>query len=165
MNLITHILVGVLIQILCFIFFTFPFNILFTVIIAFLSHFIVDAFSKITYHTPEPHWDDKFWVSWNVSVRVVGYIAIIPFFPYYLGMLFANLPDIWDWTIVRRIQRRRNINGKIDYLHNNFFHRIVDKIREKILFWLPNWIYEKKAAIIEILLNIILLFVIFYLIL
>ncbi len=156
MNLITHVLIGVFIQILCFMFFTFPFNFLLTVIIAFLSHFIVDAFSKITYHTPEPHWDDKFWVFWNISVRVVGYIAIIPFFFYYLGIIFANLPDIWDWTIVRRIQRRRNTNGKIDYHHNNFFHRFVDKIREKTLFWLPTWIYVKKAVLVEIMIDIVL---------
>ncbi|MFX1574538.1 MAG: hypothetical protein ACFFB0_17495 [Promethearchaeota archaeon] len=157
MNLITHVLMGVLIQISCFIFFTFPFNFLLTIIVAFLSHFITDAFSKITYHTPEPHWDDKFWVSWNISVRVSGYIAIILFFPYYLGMLFANLPDIWDWMIVRRIQKRRNKNGKIDYHHNNFFHRMVDIIREKTLFWLPDWIYEKKAVIVEIIIIIALI--------
>lgn len=156
MNLITHVLFGVFIQILCFIFFTFPFNFLLTIIIAFLSHFIVDAFSKITYHTPEPHWDDKFWVFWNISVRVVGYIAIIPFFRYYLGIIFVNLPDIWDWTIVRRVQRRRNLNGKIDYHHNNFFHRIVDKIREKTLYWLPNWIYVKKAVLVEIMIDVVL---------
>jgi hypothetical protein len=154
MNLITHVLSGVLIQILCFTYFPFPFNFIFTVIIAFLSHFVVDAFSKITYHTPEPHWDDKFWVFWNVSIRVVGYSALFPFYQYYLGIIFANLPDIWDWTIVRRIQKRRNINRKIDYLHNNFFHRIIDKIREKTLFWLPNWIYEKKAILIEIAIDI-----------
>jgi len=151
MNLITHVLNGVVIQILCFTFFTFPFNFLLTSIIAFSSHFIVDAFSKITYHTPEPHWDDKFWVFWNITVRVTGYTAIIIFYPYLLAIIFVNLPDIWDWTIVRRIQRRRNIDRKIDYHRNNFFHRIVDKIREKTLFWLPYWIYEKKAVIIEIL--------------
>jgi len=157
MNLITHVLSGVLIQILCFIFFTFPFNYLFTILIAFLSHFIIDAFSKITYHTPEPHWDDKFWISWNIGIRIVGYSALIPFYHYYLGIIFASLPDIWDWTIVRRIQKRRNVDRKIDYRHNNFFHRIVDKIREKTLFWLPNWIYEKKAVITEILIEIALI--------
>ena len=158
MNLITHVLNGVLIQILCFIFFTFPFNYIFTILIAFLSHFIVDAFSKITYHTPAPHWDDKFWVTWNIGIRIVGYGALIPFYQYYLGIIFANLLDIWDWTIVRRIQKRRNINRKINYHHNNFFHRIIDKIREKTLFWLPNWIYEKKAVLVEIII-IILLFI------
>ena len=71
-------------------------------------------------------------------------------------MIFANLPDIWDWTIVRRIQKRRNIDGKIDYHHNNFFHRIIDKIREKTLFWLPNWIYEKKAVLVEIIIVVVL---------
>ena len=157
MNLITHVLIGIFIQILCFKFFTFPFNFLLTFFIAFLSHFIVDALSKITYHTPEPHWDDKFWVSWNITVRISGYIAIFLFFPYYLGMLFANLPDIWDWVIVRRIQKRRNINGKTDYHHSNFFHRIVDKIREKTLYWLPNWNYKKFGVIPEILVVIVLI--------
>jgi len=164
MNLITHVLNGVLIQILCFTFFIFPFDFIFTAVIAFLSHFIVDTFSKITYHTPEPHWDDKFWIAWNITVRVVGYITIIIFYPYLLAIIFVNLPDIWDWTIVRRIQRRRNINGKIDYHHNNFFHRIVDKIREKTLFWLPNWIYEKKAVLTEIIIDFALTFIIIFLV-
>ncbi len=163
MNLFTHVLTGVFIQILCFIFFSFPFNFILTIIIAFVSHFIVDAFSKITYHTPAPHWDDKFWVSWNIGIRVVGYSAIIPFYPYYLGMIFANLPDIWDWAIVRRIQKRRNVNGKINYYRNNFFHRIIYKIREKTLFWLPNWIHEKKAIIVEILIDFALIIGIIFL--
>ena len=164
MNLISHILNGVLIQILCFMFFTFPFNFLFTIIIAFLSHFIVDAFSKITYHTPEPHWDDKFWISWNIGIRIVGYSALIPFYSYYLGMLFANLPDIWDWMIVRRIQKRRNIDRKIDYHRSNFFHKNINKIREKTFFWLPNWIYKKKAVLVEIIIIIVLFIGIFVLI-
>jgi len=164
MNLITHVLNGVLIQILCFIFFTFPLNYIFTILIAFSSHFIVDAFSKITYHTPEPHWDDKFWISWNIGIRIVGYSALIPFYHYYLGIIFANLPDIWDWTIVRRIQKRRNVERKIDYKHNNFFHRIIDKIREKTLFWLPTLIYEKKAILVEIIIVIFLFIGVFVLI-
>jgi len=163
MNLITHVLFGVLIQILCFIFLVFPFNYIFTILIAFSSHFIVDAFSKITYHTPEPHWDDKFWISWNISIRVVGYSALIPFYPYYLGIIFANLPDIWDWAIVRRIQKRRNVDRKINYHHNNFFHRIVDKIREKTLFWLPNLIYVKIAILVEIIIDIVLIIGIIFL--
>ena len=165
MNLITHVLNGVLIQILCFIFFTFPFNYLFTILISFLSHFIVDAFSKITYHTPAPHWDDKFWVTWNISVRVVGYGALIPFYQYYLGIIFANLPDIWDWGIVRRVQKRRDPERRINYHRSNFFHRIIDKIREKTLFWLPSWIYEKKAVLVEIIIVFCLFIGIFVLIL
>ena len=68
---ITHFLTGVLIQILFFMYFIFPFNILFTMVFAFLSHFLIDALAKITYHTPEALKGDKFWIIWHIIIYLL----------------------------------------------------------------------------------------------
>ncbi|GAG64386.1 unnamed protein product, partial [marine sediment metagenome] len=62
METITHNLVAVVIQILCFNFLRFPWNLTFTIFFAFISHIFVDAIAVITYHTPDPHKEDKFWL-------------------------------------------------------------------------------------------------------
>ena len=106
MIIITHLLAGILIQVLCFNIFYFPLNFLFTILLAFLSHFILDAFVDITYHTPDPQKGDKFWLSWRIIDYVGTIITSIFFIPYILGMILANLVDIVDWIILRPIYRR-----------------------------------------------------------
>jgi hypothetical protein len=162
MQLITHLLVGVIIQILCFKYLIFPLNLLLTIVFAFLSHFIVDIFSKITYHTPEPQRGDKFWLSWQILTYGSGIIALIFLYPYIIGMLFANFVDIIDWLILRPLDKKRNKDKLIDYKNNYYFHKIIDKIREKLFFWLPNWNYNKYAVIPEITIIISLGILIFY---
>jgi hypothetical protein len=163
MNLSTHLLAGILIQITCFKFFIFPFDIIFTIIFAFLSHFIIDALVLITYHTPEPQKGDMFWLVWQILTYGSGAIIVLLFLPYVIGMLFANLVDIIDWLILRKIHRLKFKNEEKDWNKDYFFHKIIAKIREKALFWLPNWNYEKKAVISEILIIIGLIIGIFYL--
>ena len=105
---ITHFLTGVLIQILCFMYFKSPFNILYTMVFAFLSHFLIDALAKITYHTPKALKGDKFWIIWHIIIYSGSLIVLIIFFiPYWLGMLFAKIVDIWDWFILRPIQNKK----------------------------------------------------------
>ena len=157
MNLQTHILTGILIQIFCFRVFILPFDIVFTILFAFLSHFIIDAFVLITYHTSEPQKGDLFWISWQIISYGSGTILILFFLPYTLGMLFANLIDIIDWLILRQIHRIKLKTEKLDWTKNYFFHNFVAKIRKHTLFWLPNWNYHKKAIIPEIIINIILI--------
>ena len=43
-----------------------------------------------------------------------------------------------------------------------FFHPAIDWLREKPFFWLPNWNYEKKGVIVEILTIVILWTLIIY---
>ncbi|TKJ20733.1 MAG: hypothetical protein CEE43_11760 [Promethearchaeota archaeon Loki_b32] len=157
MNLQTHILTGILIQIFCFRVFILPFDIVFTILFAFLSHFIIDAFVLITYHTSEPQKGDLFWISWQIISYGSGTILILFFLPYALGMLFANLIDIIDWLILRQIHRIKLKTEKLDWTKNYFFHNFVAKIRKYTLFWLPNWNYNKKGIIPEIIINIILI--------
>jgi len=153
MEAITHILTGVLIQVLCFKYLLFPFNFLLTMLLAFLSHFIVDTLAKITYHTPVALKDDKFWVIWHVItlVSAVG-VRIVFFIPYVLGGLFANLVDIWDWGILRPLQnKKKKENPESKWGEGYFIHPIIDWIRDKPFYWLPNWNYKKKAIIVEII--------------
>ncbi|MFX1600059.1 MAG: hypothetical protein ACFFB6_05630 [Promethearchaeota archaeon] len=157
MNLQTHVLTGIIIQIFCFNIFIFPFNIIFTILFAFLSHFIIDALVIITYHTPDPQKGDLFWLSWQIITYGLGAILILLFLPYILGMLFANFIDIIDWLILRQIYRIRLKNEDLDWTKNFFFHNIVAIIRKYTLFWLPDWRYEKKGVISEIIIDIALI--------
>ncbi len=156
MELITHVLTGVLIQILCFKYLIFPFNFLLTMLFAFLSHFFIDTLAKITYHTSEALKEDKFWVIWHYIIAISSFsvigIGIIFSIFYVLGALFANLVDIWDWVILRPIQnKKKKENPDSKWGEGYFIHPIIDWIRDKPFFWLPNWNYKKKAIIIEII--------------
>lgn len=158
MELVVHILAGALCQILCFMYFLFPFNILFTAIFAFLSHFIVDTLAKMTYHTPEPHKEDKFWVRWHIITPIITLIVVIwaivigQFWFFLLGAFFANLVDIWDWMIWRPLHNKRREDGEEKkYDEGYFFHKAIDWLREKPFGWLPNWNYEKKGVIVELI--------------
>ena len=154
METITHNLVAVIIQILCFNFLIFPWNLTFTIFFAFVSHILVDAIAVITYHTPDPQKEDKFWLIWHYIIYAVSLFSIAIFFiPYWLSMLFANIMDIWDWFILRPIQKKlKNKNPESKWGDKYYFHRIVDWVREKLFFWLPKRNYKKSGVIIEILL-------------
>jgi hypothetical protein len=159
MEAISHILTGALIQLLCFLWFTFPFNIIFTIIFAFLSHFLIDALSKLTYHTPEPHKEDKFWIIWHIITPIILVAAIIwsiiigKFFFFLLGAFFANLVDIIDWGIYRPFLAGKKEEGTDSQSKPYLLHRIIDFIREKIppFSWLPNLNENKKGIITEII--------------
>ena len=160
MEAITHILTGVLIQILCFEYIPFPYNIIITVILAFFSHFLIDALAKITYHTPDARWKDPFWVIWHVIIFASSIFAAIWLLVYswalVLGMVCANLVDIWDWAILRNIQKIKespeNDSSGEKWGEKYFIHPLIDKFRKKAFFWLPNWNYKKRGIIPELFL-------------
>lgn len=166
MEAITHNLTGVLIQIVCFQILIFPLNIIFTIVIGFFSHFIIDALAKITYHTPDAMKEDKFWVWWHIIVIILSISSLIVFIvPFWLGMLFANFVDIWDWLILRPLQnRKKKSNPDVTWGNNLYIHKVIDKFRDKTLFWLPNLNYNKKGVIPEIILICLLLVLIGFLI-
>ena len=113
MQLPTHVTVGVLLQILLNI--IYPTNdILFygsVFLITLFSHFILDSLAIMTYHPPTRE-HTNFWLYWHVFVYVSGIFLIIgsltinPFF--IIGILGANLPDLWDWVILRWILKSNN---------------------------------------------------------
>ncbi len=153
MESITHNLTAILIQILCFNYFIYPLNIICTVIFALFSHFLSDALSKLTYHTPEALKKDKFWIIWHVIIYFASTgIFIIFFIPFWLAMLSVNIPDIIDWFILRPIQKKRKRkNPDSDLKKNYLFHQITDWIRDKLFFWLPDLTYKKYGVINELI--------------
>ncbi|MHA2036794.1 MAG: hypothetical protein ACW98X_10195 [Promethearchaeota archaeon] len=164
MEFITHNLFAVLIQILCFKFVIFPFNIILTVIFAFLSHIITDAISIITYHTPEVQ-KNIFWIVWHVVIYIlsIGSLVVL-IIPFWLGIFFANVMDFWDWYILRPIQKKKKKkNPETKWGENYYFHRIVDVTRDRLFYWLPKWNYKKAGILIEILIIVILVVVIVFL--
>ncbi|MBD3195927.1 MAG: hypothetical protein GF317_12770 [Candidatus Lokiarchaeota archaeon] len=165
MEAITHILTGVILQILSFRLLITPWNYLLTIILAFISHFLIDAVAKITYHTAEPMKDDTFWVIWHIIVILISIIFTIIFInPYWIGILSANFVDIWDWIIIRIIYSKyiltpdKNKSSKIIYIHT-----FIDKIRERFFSWLPNLNYKKIGILPEIFIISGLLIIIFIL--
>jgi len=159
---ITHNLTAILIQILCFIYFLFPLNIILAAIFAFFSHFLSDALSKLTYHTPEAMKKDKFWTFWHIIIYSASIVVIIIFFiPFWLVLLSVNLPDIIDWFILRPIQnRKKGKNPGSEWNENYIFHQITDWIRKKLFFWLPDLTYKKYGIINELLVITLLSFLI-----
>jgi len=137
---------------------------MFTIIFGFLSHFIVDSFAKVTYHTPEPLKEDRFWVSWAIIsngitiIFVVWVILIGQFWFFFWGGFFSILVDIYDWGILRPIQNKgKNSNDESYWKQGYFFHKLIDKIREEVppFSWLPNWNYERKGVIVELAIIVI----------
>lgn len=165
METITHNLVAVVIQIICFTFLIFPWNLIFTILFAFLSHVFVDAIAVITYHTPDVQKGDKFWLIWHYFIYAVSLFSIIIFIiPYWLSILFANIMDLWDWFTLRPIQKKiRNKNPESKWGDKYYFHRIVDWVRDKLFFWLPKRIYKRSGVLIEILLICVLSLILIFL--
>ncbi|NVM18166.1 MAG: hypothetical protein HWN80_10650 [Candidatus Lokiarchaeota archaeon] len=154
METITHNLVAIVIQIFCFKFLIFPWNLIFTIVFAFISHIIVDGIAFITYHTPEVRKGDEFWVIWHYFIYAVSWFSIVIFIiPYWLSILFANIMDLWDWFILRPIQKKiRKKNPESKWGDKYYFHHIVDWVREKLFFWLPDRKYKRSGVLIEIFL-------------
>ncbi|MFX0028253.1 MAG: hypothetical protein ACFE8B_03520 [Candidatus Hermodarchaeota archaeon] len=164
METITHNLIAVIIQILCFKFIIFPFNILFTIFFAFSSHIFFDAISIITYHTPEAQKKDNFWVIWHILIYSLSFLSIVIFLiPFWLSLLFANILDIWDWCIIRPIRKRKKKRDAASkWGENLYIHKMVDWFRITFFDWLPKWNYKKSAVLIEILIIMSLILIILY---
>ncbi len=160
MQLPTHLIAGILIQYIISIIIPTPtwLSVLLVIIIAFCSHFFLDALSRSTYHPPE-RIHDNFWLMWHIFVYLTGLgIIILHFWNYWLGMLFANLPDLWDWYTLRNIASRKN---NPDWAKQYYLHPIADKVRSSLFMWMPNLIYKRTGIIPELIL-IILWFVILF---
>jgi len=162
---ITHNLFAVIIQVLCFKFVFFPLNIILTIILAFLSHIFIDAIAIITYHTPNIQ-KNRFWIIWHVIIYTLSILSIMIFvIPFWLGLLMANIIDLWDWFILRPLQnRKRKKVPETNWGEKYYFHRIVDATRNKLFYWLPKWNYKKAGILIEISIIVVLVLLIIFLI-
>ncbi|MFX0122457.1 MAG: hypothetical protein ACFFAE_02385 [Candidatus Hodarchaeota archaeon] len=149
MQLPTHLIAGIVIQFMINAIIPTPtwFSIISIVIIAFCSHFLLDALAKVTYHPPERIYDN-FWLTWHLFVYLIGFVIIGLFFwRYWLGMLFANLPDLWDWYTLRNIASHKN---QPDWGRRYYLHPIEEKLRQIFFSWMPNLNYNKVGILPEL---------------
>ncbi|MHA1541818.1 MAG: hypothetical protein ACTSQH_02445 [Candidatus Hodarchaeales archaeon] len=148
MQLPTHVLVGIMIQFLVFQLFEGPTWWLFLLVIVFgfCSHFFVDALAKITYHPPERQ-EGNFWLRWHLFVYPFGVFLIIIYIQtYFIGMLAANLVDIWDWLFLRNYAKRKN---QPDWGKQYYLHPIANRIRGLLFSKLPSLAYTKLGVLPE----------------
>lgn len=121
------------------------FSLLLIIVLAFLSHILLDSISKITYHPAVPQ-KTTFWYAYHLFVLVSSILFVILFIQYWIGMLFANLPDIIDWLIIRNyywiIKKEKKYD--ISVIHG----KIIDYVAQKCFFWLPN-LREKEWSVIN----------------
>lgn len=149
MQLPTHLIAGILIQITISELIRTPTWVSFSLvaIITFCSHFLLDPIARITYHPPE-RIHENFWLTWHIFVYITGFIIIGLFiWNYWLGMLFAYLPDLWDWYILRNIASRKN---QPDWGKKYYLHPISTKIRNSFFSWLPDLTLEQIGILPEL---------------
>ncbi len=147
MQLPIHIIAGILIQL--FITGLIPnpplLSFILVAIFALGSHFLLDALAKSTYHPPE-RIDDNFWLAWHIFSYGIGIIFLLLFiWEFWLGILFANLPDILDWYTLRNIATFRKKPFK------PYMHPIVQKIRSIYFHWLPDLTYNRLGILPELI--------------
>ncbi|MHA1149783.1 MAG: hypothetical protein ACTSR8_16225 [Promethearchaeota archaeon] len=165
MEPISHILTGLYIQIIVFRLFYLPYSLYITIILSIFSHIIIDVLGKLTYHTYEAHWDDFFWVFWNIFVNIIFLVLFfwmvscnsILFIGFLFGGCSALIMDFWDWIILRPYLRRKGMEKNKEYENNWFFHRYIEKLKVLPPFiMLPDLNSNKKAAIFELIFIVIL---------
>src|SRR6056297_1561686 len=136
----THLLIGIIIQkaVLKHSQFRGAFGISIIIISAFFSHFIIDCFSRFTYHPPKADWNDPFWVSYHLMIYSLTLIIIILFGrEYWIGIIFSILVDIIDWGIIRGLLKKEGI-----------IHPLIDKI-SNFFFGENKYMYQKWTIIFE----------------
>jgi hypothetical protein len=161
----THFLMGILIQKIFFYFFPpSPLIWLIILILSFLSHWLIDPFSYVTFH-PDENYDKN-----HPNDHIRKYITIIAailtasigiyfiFFTvekfrlcsslispncYFFTMLAAWFVDVIDWIIVRNLAKKGIIDKK--YFALGILHPTINKFRETVFPKMPNW-REKKWA-------------------
>ncbi|WP_455465309.1 hypothetical protein [Candidatus Hodarchaeum mangrovi] len=150
MQLPTHLILGIFLQeLLSGLIQDTILRVLLIIIICFISHFFVDAFSILTYHPPERE-DTKVWQYWHIFIYVSGIIIFFLFFnPYWLGMLSAYIPDLWDWFFLRPLSKRKN---KPELYDKYGIHFIADAIRRPLIrLGVPNLIYNEYGILPELI--------------
>ena len=160
MQAVTHFLASIILQTLIFPenppFGSSEIQIIIGILAIFFSHFFIDIFAKITYHPPNARVEDKFWVISHIIFYIGAGVVLIYFWiPYWPGMLFSILIDIYDWGFIRG---GRYIKKDPDWAEKYSIHPLIDKIRDKLFFWLPNWNEKRYGVIPEIILICLLLY-------
>ena len=112
------------------------------------SHFLLDGIAFSTYHPPQADWHDRFWVIFHVVFVYIGAVVvfIIFFREFWWVMVFAYLPDLVDWNIMRGLFHRDPV-----------VHPLIDKLRARCFSRLPDFRDKNWAVLIEGGLNTLLI--------
>jgi hypothetical protein len=74
-------------------------------------------------------------------------------------MISAWFVDVIDWEIVRRLAKHEIISKK--YYSLGILHKSINKFREIVFPWFPNWREKKWAFSIDLGITGLLLFIVF----
>jgi hypothetical protein len=94
------------------------------------------------------------YISNGITIGFVVWVIVIGmFWFFFLGGFFSILMDIVDWGILRPIQTKKKKDNKSYWEQGHFFHAFKDKFQNNVppFTWLPNWNYEKKGVIPELI--------------
>ncbi len=157
----THILMGIFI-------FTYlkgrikkPYDIILIIVLSFFSHSILDAVAIATYHPPNALLDDPFWWTFHIlDYSILAIFVIYYFKKCWYAMAAADLPDLWDWFMVRPIADW--ILKDPSLAERLYIHQYIFIIPSVCFAWLPDLRMEPIGIIPEIIVDLILFLLIFY---
>lgn len=119
-----------------------------TSVAAFFSHTLVDGFAIFTYH-PWKDQDILFNRIWTpvtlIFAAVVAFYALKKDFRYAWGIVFAAAFDLWDYSVLRVIM---SVNPALD-LSPFYLHHFEWAFIDAFLSWAPNYYQEPLASIVE----------------
>jgi len=156
MQAITHFAFGVLIQkYIELLGGNYYLNLILIASLAFGSHIFLDSLSIITYHPAVPK-KTVFWKVYHIFILVISILFVVFYIEYWIGMLFASLPDIVDWLILRNYYWfvKKDKRYDISVIHS----KIIDKVSQKCFFWLPNLREKEWSVVNEFIILIVLVF-------
>jgi len=127
-----------------------------TSIAAFFSHAIVDGFAIFTYH---PWWDQ--YPLFNqiskplmlIAAAIVAFFALNKDIRYAWGIIFSAAFDLWDFSTLNVIM---TINPEFN-LSPLYLHRFEWAFIDIFLSWAPNFYQEPLAILVEVVIIVLLL--------
>lgn len=162
MQLPTHLLIGVLIQKGFMKIRPLPLKYFLIAFIAVLSHGILDAIAKLTYHPPNALFNDWFWISYHLMLVLLIFFIFFKFWRNYkFGMIFSAFPD-FDWIV---LYFSKLFSLKIPFWEKPILHEFLfNSINSFTLFnfasWIPDLSHQRKGIIFELALLALIIIII-----
>lgn len=120
------------------------------IILSCLSHIPLDLLARSTYHPPNPHFDDEFWITSHAIFYGGGIVIFVLFQADWIIMLSSVLIDLYDWVLIRPL------SWMYPYFGHHILHRELHRFRDK-LFFLPDLSEKPIGIFVELCLIIFLL--------
>jgi hypothetical protein len=148
----THLITGVLIQKAMRKVQPLPLQYFLVAFLAIISHGILDALARLTYHPSKALIHDWFWVSYHT---ILIFLIIFVFAKYWgrykIGLIFSVLPDL-DWVVIHSSEL---FSFRIPFwnraiLHESLFTFLNSLPPLRFLNTLPDWSLERKGVILEL---------------